>query len=162
MTPITLEYITNSGEIKRVDTQGSTQIDLPDFYRAIKTYPALEGFEQVIGRKFTCEDCDYYRENSIIEHPYRFQGELNFYRGCEGHHKGKNAECFDLCEKIKAEIKLMDKEIEDTKIDTHPRYLIRNEVMYYIKEDPVAFLIDFNPKKQSSIRLARFKLELIL
>ena len=79
--------------------------------------PPLEGFERVLGRKFTCGDCD---------NKYGIGCWFPQINHCESY--------FKLSDKTKAEIKLKDKEIEDTKIDTHPRYPIQQSMIHYLMD----------------------------
>ena len=74
-------------------------------FRIMNTPPILEGFERVLGRKFGHGDCNWEGTWRCGQFPHL----------CNG---------FKLCDDTKAEIKLKDKEIEETKIDTHPRHRI--------------------------------------
>lgn len=74
--------------------------------------PPLEGFEQVIGRKFTCHECERLACSTLC-------------RFCKrGLTYGVYEDYLLLSDDTKAEIKLKDQEIADTKIDTHPRHKI--------------------------------------
>ena len=110
-------------------------------YMGDGTKPELVGFEQVLGRKFGAFDCFWCCKN------------------CEGIHK---CYLFQLKSETIQEIQAKDIEIDDTKIDTHPRYFIREEMMYYIPEIVPTLLMDFDPRKSIPFRQALFKLELIL
>ena len=79
-------------------------------------FTSLDGFEKVLGRKFTCKDCTQYNPYKHISNSYLF--------GCVGNENNIKCEKFWIKDDIKMEIKLKDKEISKTKIDTHPRYLI--------------------------------------
>jgi len=74
-----------------------------------KPYIHLEGFEKVLGRKFRCWDCRHLEERSDCEFSKRYL----LINDCP---------IFKLSDNTITEIRLKDKEIEDTKIDTHPRY----------------------------------------
>ena len=65
--------------------------------------PNLEGFEKVLGRKFNSTDFDIFGK----DYP-------------------------TLSDDTKAEIKEKDKEIAETKIDTHPRIFVSNDIHYYV------------------------------
>ncbi len=109
----------------------------------------LEGFEKVLDRRFKCNDCSLMTTVGCVESWMDITNAFPCHK-------------FILTDKTKAEIKLKDREIEDTKIDTHPRYFIREEMMYYIPEVIPTLLMDFNPTKEVQIRQALIKLELIL
>lgn len=88
----------------------TTQFKWEQEYMTNPCIPILEGFEKVLGRKFKCGDCEDFGKcwNNSIK---TIQG-------------SSILPCFKLSNDIKVEIKLKDKEIEATKIDTHPRYTI--------------------------------------
>ena len=102
--------------------------------------PNLEGFEQVLGRKFRCQDCSRICPiaNQMTHICYEFK----------------------LSDATKVEIKLKDREIEDTKIDTHPRYPLGTLKIVPIIRDSIFIsskicAIEFIPSP-------KIKLELIL
>ena len=69
---------------------------------------SLEGFEKVLGRKFDCHDCNIF---------FRCRKDVIDDRKCDD---------LELRMGILDEIKLKDKEIENTKIDTHPGFQVPN------------------------------------
>ena len=79
--------------------------------------PKLEGFEKVLGRKFTCYDCPYLKNYSPYSHCCKY-----FSFGRFNLHGLKPCKHFKLSKDILEIIKLRDTEIENTKIDTHPRF----------------------------------------
>jgi len=91
----------------------------------------MNGFEKVLGRKWHCEDCKYCiktidREGKQFNVCYKFHfwfREDPTYNRCMD-------DCFVVSDKIKAGIKLKDKQIENTKIDTHPRYWLSTTTIH--------------------------------
>ena len=117
--------------------------------------PVLEGFEQVIGRKLDCSVCVYFLEENLYSWKCKFYSPKRF-----NLHGLKPCKHVQFQQTILDEIKLRDKEIEDTKIDTHPRHLIG-------KITPSQSL-DWFPPKNGKKQLGNYimgrtvKLELIL
>lgn len=100
--------MTNTNEWQREDVEQIYGASV--HFEWEKKFLKLEGFEKVLGRKFTCiKDCVLYSEGNC-----EMIGNLLKY--CPK---------FRLTDDTKAEIKLKDKEIEETKIDTHPRYYLQ-------------------------------------
>jgi len=94
--------------------------------------PILEGFEKVLGRKFTCKDCGYLRKEKSMDLSLNIFWSKDSYvcpsGWCNNIDIFKICKSFYLSDDTKAEIKLADKKIEETKIDTHPRFSLGNLV----------------------------------
>ncbi len=133
---------------------GNRRQSMGSLYNQHHSPPTLEGFEEVLGRKFKCTDCGYHYYYSKI-----LKCSMGNYIGWID---GNDCDKFKLSDKTKALIKIILQDCEKRGIDLHPRYLIREEMMSYIKEEPPSIIKDFDPKKEKKIRQALFKLELIL
>ena len=103
----------------------------------------LEDWERVLGRKFTCEDCSNKYEIGCW-YPY-----------CP------LCPQFKLSSKTKAEIKLKDREIEETKIDTHPKYELGSLVKNFGNEW-IFTNIKFSFDLTNFLPMSLIKLEIIL
>lgn len=121
--------------------------------------PILEDWEKVLGRQFTCRrDCYWYWTNRT---KYRRKvcspGSFSDIHTCNH---------VRLMDKTKAEIKLHDYELYPAgKVDTHPRYLIKEMVWEKLKEIEIpTSLSEFNPNMMPKIAIEqiRMRLEIVL
>jgi len=90
--------------------------------------PPLKGFEKVLGRKPQCKQCEYYDQDYDA-----FCNDHQVYECDMGVKTDENASMWNCkygIEQIKAEIKLKDREIKETKIDTHPRHILTQNGFY--------------------------------
>lgn len=94
-----------------------------EYNKMMRAQTRLEGFEQVLGRKFTCKDCNYHKKRccTIFSLEYRDLHPMKGLeaRGCEG---------FSLSDKTREIINHIMRESDDLGIDTHPRFSINIKI----------------------------------